>query len=142
MVVHCAAGVLLSTQAWKHPMAVAQVLSLRHISVSVQQLLTMHWLQGVPPGSSEQLPASMGLPQWPPVHTSGLQHWLLLRQEEPWLRQLPSPHSLLVHCRLQHSLAMVQLKPSNVHCPPGAQLLLSQLPLQHSLLPMQNAPLG
>ena len=55
-------------------MAVAHEPEVKQLSVWLQQLLTMHWLQGVPPGSSEQPPPSTALPQWLPLQTSGLQH--------------------------------------------------------------------
>jgi hypothetical protein len=35
---HCAGGVSLSTQVWKQPMSVAQVMSYRQLSVWLQQL--------------------------------------------------------------------------------------------------------
>jgi hypothetical protein len=67
----------------------------------------MHWLHGVPPGSSEQLPPSTGLPQWLPLHTSGVQHCGVVLQVDPNGRQPPVPHTLLVHAKLQHSSGVV-----------------------------------
>ena len=127
MVVHWAGGVLLSTQLWKQPISPAQVKSLRQFSVSMQQLLTMHWLQGVPPGSREQLPASTGLPQWPPLQVKGAQHCDATLPLEPSGRQLPSPQMLLLHSMLQHSEGWLQAKPSSVHWLPLEQMLLSQV---------------
>ena len=53
-----------AVQRWKVAMSAVQVESKRHVSVRLQQLAMMHWLHGVPPGSSEQSPESMGgMPQ-------------------------------------------------------------------------------
>jgi hypothetical protein len=56
---------LLIAQRWKQLMLFAHWPLFRQVSVSLQQLPTMHWVHGVPPGSSEQLPPSTGggLPQ-------------------------------------------------------------------------------
>jgi hypothetical protein len=55
-----AGGLFASTHPWKHPIAAAQVGLLRQLTVGLQQLATMHWLHGVPPGSSGQFPTSIG----------------------------------------------------------------------------------
>jgi hypothetical protein len=90
-------------QRWKQPMLEAQEKLLRHISVWLQQLPMMHWLHGVPPGSREQLPASMGgMPQWPPLQVRPTQHWPLFWHEEPGGRHPPVPHTLLSHTIEQH----------------------------------------
>lgn len=83
MVWHWAGGVLESTHCWKQPISEAQVKSLRQLTVSLQQALTMHWLHGVPPGSRGHIGVSMGMPQWPPLHTLGEQHCVELLQLEP-----------------------------------------------------------
>lgn len=65
----------VTVQFWKHAMLDAHSLLLRQFSVSLQQLPTMHWLHGVPPGSSVQVPASMmGFPQFEPLHARPTQH--------------------------------------------------------------------
>lgn len=114
------------TQVWKQPMAWAQLVSFRQFSVGLQQLLTMHWLQGVPPGSREQLPPSTGKPQWPPWQSMGEQHWFVFWQLEPWGRQEPSPQVPAVHWLLQHSEGALQAKPSSLQMLPGTQTLFSQ----------------
>jgi hypothetical protein len=53
----------LTTQRWKQDMLVAHWKSLRQAAVSSQQAPMTHWLQGVPPGSSGQVPASTGSAQ-------------------------------------------------------------------------------
>jgi hypothetical protein len=85
-------------------MEVAHWVLLRQLMVCWQQAFTMHWLQGVPPGSRGQLPLSIGTPQWPPLQVRPVQHWGELVQLEPCGRQLPSPQMLAVHRSLQHSL--------------------------------------
>jgi hypothetical protein len=89
----------LIAQRWKQPMLEAQLKSLRQFSVGSQQLPMMHWLQGVPPGSREQLPASTGggAPQWPPLQTRPTQHCGELEQFEPGGRQEPVPQRPLSH---------------------------------------------
>jgi len=93
----------------------------------------------VPPGSSEQLPASTGVPQCPPLHTSGEQHWLELLQLEPCGRQPPGPQVFCVHWLLQHSPALLQGKPSTVQVELRHRFW-SHSPLQHSSPPVQNEP--
>ena len=107
-----------SVQLWKQDMLPAQAPSARQFSVSWQQLPTMHWLHGVPPGSSEQLPASMGLPQWPLSQVRPTQHSLGLVQLDPGGRQAPPPQTPFWQTLLQQSLGTMQEKPSIVHCPP------------------------
>lgn len=63
----------------------------------------MHWLHGVPPGSSEQGPASIGgIPQVLPLHTRPTQHWAESVQLEPGGKHAPDPQTLLVQTMLQH----------------------------------------
>ena len=76
-------GIPLMTHCWKQPIAAAQLGLFRQLTVCMQQLPTMHWLQGVPPGSSGHMPASTGIPQCPPEQTSGLQHCPVVEQLEP-----------------------------------------------------------
>ena len=91
---HIKGGLLAITQRWKQAMLAAHCTSLRQFSVCAQQFPTMHWLQGVPPGSSEQLPASIGgTPQCPPTHTRPTQHCGLLMQFEPGGRHAPAPQA-------------------------------------------------
>ena len=71
---HCAGGVLPIAQRWKQPMLAEHWKSFRQFSVSLQHPATMHWLHGVPPGSSGQPLSITGLPQWPPEQTSPTQH--------------------------------------------------------------------
>jgi len=139
---HCPGGVPPMTQVWKQPISWAQLLLSRQFSVWVQQLLTMHWLQGVPPGSREQLPPSTGTPQWPPWHTIGEQHWGVVWQLDPWGRQEPSPQIPAVHRLLQHSDGELQEKPSSLQIVPGTQTLFSQVLLQHSKPLLQKPPSG
>lgn len=73
-------------------MLLAHCGSFKHASVCWQHPPTTHWLQGVPPGSSEHVPASMGgLPQCPPLHTCPTQHCVLVVQFEPGGRHEPAP---------------------------------------------------
>ena len=55
--------------------------------------------------------------------SAGEQHWLELMQLEPCGRQEPSPHSLLVHCMLQHSIGPAQAWPSILHIIVSVQTL-------------------
>jgi hypothetical protein len=81
---HWGAPVPPTMQRWKHPRLLEHCASLRQLSVSLQHLPTMHWLHGVPPGSSVQLPESGGwMPQWPPTHTRPTQHCGLVLQFDP-----------------------------------------------------------
>lgn len=53
-----------TTHSWKQAMLIAHCPLFKHCSVSLQQPPMTHWLHGVPPGSSEQGPASGGaIPQ-------------------------------------------------------------------------------
>ena len=62
---HVAGSMWFVAHDWKHIRLWEHSLSARHASVSMQHPPTMHWLHGVPPGSSVQLPASIkGLPQF------------------------------------------------------------------------------
>lgn len=135
-------SVIPMTQPWKQAMSALQLKSPRQVIVSMQQSLTMHWLQGVPPGSSGQLPASTGRPQWPPEQTSPMQHCAVSRQLEPVGKQLPSPHWPLVHAWLQHCPGEEQGMPSSLHTIGSVQTLAWHRPLQHSKLSKQNWPLG
>jgi len=143
----------------------------RHVSVSAQQLPTTHWLQGVPPGSSEQVPASSGgSPQCPPLQTSPTQHWAVVWQFDPGGRHAPDPQTPFSQAMLQHSSAVPQAKPSSlhgfdpqtllvqtpeqhskplkhpkpsgVHEEPHPEVFGSQKPLQHSMSDMQGRPSG
>jgi hypothetical protein len=76
----------------------------------------MHWLHGVPPGSSAQVPASTAMPQWPLLQVSPTQHGEAVGQLDPGGRQLePAPQTSLVQAALQQSLGWVHAKPSGVH---------------------------
>lgn len=117
---------------WKQLMLFTQLKSPRHVSVSLQQAPTMHWLHGVPPGSSEHMPASTGsTPQCPPVQTSPTQHWFEFWQFDPGGRHAPPPHVPLSQTVLQHSSGVLHGKPSSVHWPPPPQMPLSQNCPQH-----------
>lgn len=73
-------------------MASTQSVSSRQVSVASQQFPTMHWLHGVPPGSSVQVPASTGgLPHVVPLHMRPTQHSLGPVQLDPGGKQLPDP---------------------------------------------------
>lgn len=66
----------------------------RQLSVSAQQLPTMHCEQGVPPGSRLHVPASTGgVPQFEPLQTRPTQHCELDWHVEPGGRQEPAPQS-------------------------------------------------
>lgn len=111
-----AGGELPTTQRWKQAMLLAHWKSLRQAVVSSQQAPTTHWLQGVPPGSSGQAPASGGaLPQWPPTHTSPTQHWAGVLQVEPGGRHAPAPQIPLSQTSVQHSAADAHGNPSSLH---------------------------
>lgn len=100
---HCAGEPPLIAQRWKHAMLLAQppgLVSLRQLMVSWQQLPTMHWLHGVPPGSMVQLPASTAMPQWPLTQVRPTQHSELVLQLDPGARQLQVPPTQLFE---QHS---------------------------------------
>ena len=72
---HVAGSMWLVVQDWKHARLCAHSMLPRQASVSSQHPPTMHWLHGVPPGSSIQVPASMsGVPQFCPLHASPTQH--------------------------------------------------------------------
>jgi hypothetical protein len=96
----------------------------------MQQLFTMHWLHGVPPGLSMQLPASTGVPQCPLSQVRPTQQSLGVLQLEPGGRQPPMPHLPFWQALLQHCAGLVQEKPSMVHTPqtPAVQALLQHLP--------------
>ncbi len=121
----------MTVQLWKHMRPLEQVASERQSMVSWQQLPTMHWLHGVPPGSSVQLPASTAMPQCPLAHTSPTQHSVELVQFEPVGRHMPVPQTLFSQAMLQHSLGELHGKPSSLHwfMP---QTPLSQTALQQS----------
>jgi hypothetical protein len=102
-----------SVQLWKQERLIAHCESLRQLVVSWQQPSTMHWLHGVPPGSSEQVPASTGVPQWLFSQVRPTQHCPALSQLEPGGRQLSVPQVPAGHTPLQQSAATVQEKPSS-----------------------------
>lgn len=142
---HCCAHVVglppLIAQRWKQPMLLAQVKSFRQFSVRLQQLATMHWLHGVPPGSSEQPPSpGKGRPQSPPSQTRPTQHCGVVWQLDPVGRQDPTPQRPFWHWPLQQSPGEPQGNPSSVHWP--AQTPLLHWPLQHWSGLMQAAPSG
>jgi hypothetical protein len=130
-----------SVQLWKQEMLMPQVESARQLCVSSQQPLTMHWVQGVPPGSSMQAPASIGVPQWLLWQARPTQHCPVLWQLEPGGRQLSAPQMPLWHTSLQHSAAVVQGKPSRRHWL-APQVPPSQMVLQQSVGWLQPKPSG
>lgn len=68
-------GLPAIAQRWKHPRLAAHCGSKRQFSVCWQHFPTMHWLHGVPPGSSEHEPESIGgVPQLLPLHVRPTQH--------------------------------------------------------------------
>lgn len=94
----------------------AQPPSLRQSSVWLQQLAMMHWLQGVPPGSSEQLPASIGgMPQCPPLQVKPTQHCSLLMHDEPGGKHDPAPQRLFMQTFEQQSSGVLHGNPSSAH---------------------------
>jgi hypothetical protein len=105
----------MSVQLWKHMRPLAHGASARQFWVSWQQSPTMHWLHGVPPGSSKQLPASTAMPQCPLAHTRPTQHCAVAEQFEPVGRHMPVPQTPLSHALSQHSLACMHGKPSSLH---------------------------
>jgi hypothetical protein len=116
--------------------------SFKHCSVRLQQFPMTHWLQGVPPGSSEQLPASIvGIPQWPPVHTRPMQHWLESWQFDPGGKHMPPPQVPFWQTRLQHCSGVLHGKPSSVHWK-APQTLLLHRPPQQSKSETQEPPSG
>jgi len=125
---HVAGAVPPTVQRWK-----AHWVSPRQVCVSPQHAPTMHWLHGVPPGSSVQLPESMGgVPQWPPVHARPTQHCGELEQFEPGGRQVPVPQWPPSQALEQHSPVVAQGKPSSLQM--GApQVPAEQTWLQQSL---------
>jgi len=134
--------VLLTTQRWKHAMLLAHCASFRQLSVCEQQLPTTHWLHGVPPGSSEQLPASIGgLPQCVPKHTSPTQHCGVLEQFDPGGRHAPAPQIPFWHTFEQHSPGMLHENPSSLHWF-APQIPRSHTLLQHSLGWLHPNPSG
>jgi hypothetical protein len=104
-----------NVQLWKHMRPLVHGMSERQFSVCWQQLPTMHWLHGVPPGSSVQLPASTAMPQCPLAHTRPTQHCGDAVQFDPVGRHTPVPHTPLSHALLQHSVACMHGKPSSLH---------------------------
>ena len=170
---HCA-GVppMRTTQAWKHEISLAHCALFTQFSVCGQHAPMMHWLHGVPPGSSVHGPESGGAtPQWPPVQVRPTQHCAGSLQLEPGGRQLPSPQMPLLQALLQHSALLPHMKPSSLHwfapqrptlhtplqhCPPVLQpkpsgvhipkphapVLGSQKPAQHIELSLHGAPSG
>src|SRR6185369_6987536 len=126
-----------SVQLWKQDSPAAHAPSLRQFSVSMQQLLTMHWLHGVPPGSRGQVPASIAMPQCPLSQVRPTQQSWGTEQVDPGGRQLTDPHLPPWQLMLQHSEGEAQGMPSSLHelipqSPPW------QTPLQHWL----GAPQG
>lgn len=115
----------------------------RHATVVLQQLPTTHWLHGVPPGSSEQAPASLtGLPQSPLKHVSPMQHCAGESQLDPCARQAPEPHwPFSLHSPEQHSSVELHENPSTLHCV-APQVPSLQKPVQHSKLCVQPKPSG
>ena len=99
----------------------------------------MHWLHGVPPGSSEQVPASMGTPQCPLSQVRPAQHCWGVLHVEPGGRQVSVPHRPPWQTLVQQSLGTLQEKPSGMQ-PLSAQTSLTQLPLQHSLSSKHEPP--
>jgi hypothetical protein len=81
-------------------MLLAQLESFRQFMVSWQQPPTMHWLHGVPPGSSVQLPASTAWPQCPLTQVRPMQHSEEVLQLDPGARQAHVPPTQLFE---QHS---------------------------------------
>lgn len=138
---HCAAGVPPRVQLWKHDMLLAHWASFRQLVVSSQQLPTMHWLHGVPPGSSEQVPASTPMPQWPLSQARPTQHSWLFWQLDPGGRQVPAPQAPFWQTMLQHSDGLAQEKPSSLQVL-TPQRPLSQAPLQHWLGWLHPNPSG
>jgi hypothetical protein len=130
-----------SVQLWKHIKPLEHCESERQPIVSWQQFPTMHWLHGVPPGSSVQLPASTAIPQWALAHTRPTQHCGDIVQLEPGGRHIPEPQIPFWHTMLQHSVACMQVKPSSLH------MFIPQIPplhtvLQHSLGTLHAKPSG
>lgn len=120
-----------TTQAWKQEMSLAHWTSPTQASVCGQQAPMMHWLHGVPPGSSVHAPESgSAVPQWPPVQVRPTQHCAGLLQLEPGGRQLPLPQIPLLQVLLQHSAPVLHMKPSSLHWLLPQRPTL-QTPLQH-----------
>jgi hypothetical protein len=115
----------------------------KHATVVLQQLPTMHWLQGVPPGSSEHAPASLtGLPQRPLRHVRPTQHCAGVLQLEPCARHAPEPHCpFSLQSAEQHSSAELHANPSTLHWV-APQVPSLQKPVQHSKLWLQPKPSG
>jgi hypothetical protein len=111
------------------------------LSVSWQQSFTMHWLHGVPPGSSGHVPASTGTPQWPLSQVSPAQHCVASVQLDPVDKQPCAPQTEPSQTPEQHSAALVQAKPSSSH-PFTPQTSSSQAALQQSVASAQGAPSG
>jgi hypothetical protein len=87
---HCAGGLLAIAHRWKHPIDPEHCASAKHAWVASQHDPTTHWLHGVPPGSSPQLPESMsGVPHSPPWHVRPMQHCEAFMQFEPLDRHEP-----------------------------------------------------
>src|SRR5262245_21462301 len=123
-------------------MLIAHCVEPRHASVSEQQLAMMHWLHGVPPGSSEHGPESMvGVPQCCPEQTRPTQHCEVSWHVEPGGRHVPVPQTPASQIMEQHSSGPPQLKPSSLHCP-APQTPSSHMPLQHSNGLKQPKPSG
>jgi hypothetical protein len=129
----------MSVQLWKHGIDWTHCESPRQLVVSWQQLPTMHWLHDVPPGSSEQLPASMGMPQWPLSHARPMQHAEDDVQLDPTARQAPVPQVPFMHFIEQQSPAVAHAKPSSAHAM-FPQMPPLQRPLQQLLGPVQASP--
>jgi hypothetical protein len=99
----------------------------------------MHSLHGVPPGSSEHVPASTGTPQCPLSQVSPAQHCAAFVQLDPVDKQPWAPQTEPAQTPEQHCAALVQAKPSSSH-PFTPQTPLSQAALQQSAAWVQGAP--
>lgn len=81
-----------------------------------QQSPRTHWLHGVPPGSSAQVPPSArGAPHRPSSQVSPMQHGVGAPQFEPLSKHAPDPQTFDVHSSVQHSAALVHENPSSLH---------------------------
>jgi hypothetical protein len=133
---------LPTVQLWKQAMSMAHVASFRQVCVSLQHAPMMHALHGVPPGSSEQLPASGGaMPQCWPVQTRPTQHCDEVVQFDPGGRHAPAPHMPFLQTIEQQSLGPPQGRPSSWHWF-DVQTPLVQTSVQQSDGCEQPAPRG
>jgi hypothetical protein len=168
---HMPVPISMSVQLCTQARAPAHVESFRQFCVSSQQSATMHWLHGVPPGSSVHVPASIGTPQCPLSQVRPTQHCWSTWQFDPGGRQVSAPQTSLwqtmeqqslatmhgkpsmvqvfasqvpeVQMPLQQSLGRVQLKPSDAHCPiPQVPRLVSQSLAQQSVSTAHGSPSG